>query len=442
MHLSTSLDCKKFKVSICTGTNSSDLLEQVLTTKKGLISEEAPLERLPCEYTDWEETAEILPKLISQILDGKASDDVSKSFNVRQLLEKLPTHEVNNLTTEKQQRRAILLLGIFAHTWVWLPYVSGMSDKPEYYIPKQIALPLHQLSEILGRPPVLTNSDLFDYNWKRNISNGEMNLNNTDILNGFIKNESEKSFYLIFLIMSVKGNSAIQAMLEIQKLLKSTGLIGELVLLEIKARLDIILLSLEEVKRTLSQVHLKIGKEDWFKQIRWFSVGWNNQDMFPNGVVYEGVKAYNNQGKFFYGPSGFQYLLLQCIDAFLDIRHEAYSNQVNARFYMPNNQVKIIEAIENSPKIRTLLTEHRIGDRKFFINTSNKNYQTIIATYNICVRQVKSIRGIHFGIASKYLTQMILKELDDKIILTTGGEQDNHEHLLKEIISYHNNQII
>ena len=440
MTFSTPSSFTNLKFNVC--SENCNLLNKVIVTKQSLLHQEKPLERLPHQYIYWENTADLLPKLISQILDEQSPEKVSRYLDAKKLLENLPKYEINNLKAEKERCRAILLLGIFAHTWVWLPYVSGMSDRPEYFIPEQISVPLYQLSEILARPPVLTNSDLFDYNWKQNTLNEELNIDNLDILNGFIKNDAEKYFYLIYFIMTLKGEPAIQAMLKIQKALKEISFVNDLFFLEIQEHLDIIERALQEIKTNLAQVFSTINKQDWFNKVRCFSVGWNNQDMFPNGVVYEGVKAYNNQGQFFYGPSGFQYSVFQCVDAFLDIKHQAYINQVDARLYMPSHQINIINAIENSPKLRTFLTEFRIGDQDFSIDVNNKNYQSAVASYNNCVRQLRNIRALHFGVASKYLTQMILKELEDKIILTTGGQQNNHEHLLRGIIAHHNPQTI
>ena len=422
--------------------NNLNLGDEVLVTKLSLVNKESPLERLPHHYISWENTADILPKLISQILDEQSCNKESKYLDARKLLENLPKYEINHLITEKERHRAILLLGIFAHAWVWLPYVSGMADRPEYFIPEQISVPLHQLAEIFARPPILTNSDLFDNNWKQNTSTEDVSIDNLDILNGFIENDAEKYFYLVYFLMTWKGNLAVQAMLEIKKSLKEISLADGVFLLKITDNLNIIANSLEEIKNNLTQVFSKINKEEWFNKVKYFSLGWNNKDMFPNGVVYKGVKAYNEQGQFFYGPSGFQYSVFQCLDAFLDLKHEAYTNQVAARSYMPFNQINIINALENSSKLRTLLTEFTVGDKKFSIDVDSKSYQSVTASYNNCIRQLKNIRGLHFGVVSKYLTKMILQELEDKIILTTGGQQNNHEHLLRNIINHHTTQAI
>jgi len=431
----------KFTNNKCNFGNNLNLLDEVLTTKQSLLPKENPLERLPHHYIHWENTADILPKLISQILEQKSCNKVSKYLDARKLLENLPKYEINNLKTEKEKRRAILLLGVFTHAWVWLPYVSGMADRPEYFIPEQIAVPFYQLCEIFARPPILTNSDLFDYNWKQKTLNEEVNIHNLDILNGFLKNDAEKYFYLIYFLMTWKAELAIQAMLKIQKNLKEISYVDEVFLLKIAENLDTIAKSLEEIRKTLAQVFSKINKEEWFNKVKYFSLGWNNKEMFPNGVIYKGVKAYSEQGQFFYGPSGFQYSVFQCLDAFLDIKHESYTNQLDARLYMPSNQINTIKAIENSPKLRNFLTTFRVGEQKFSIDVNSKSYQIVIASYNNCVRQVKNIRGLHFGIVSKYLTKM-MQELEDKIILTTGGQQNSHEKILREIINHPNAQTI
>ena len=421
--------------------DNQDIINDLLINKRGFITEKDPITQLSHHYVHWENTAGILPEVISQVFDNNSFNKKLNYFYARRLLEEMPKYEVDNLRTENERRRAILLLGIFAHAWVWLPYVSGVSDKPEHFIPEQISVPLYQLTKSFNRPPVLTNSDLFDYNWTPKNSGEEMNIHNLDILNGFVKNDAEKYFYLTYFIMNLKGSPAIQAMLKLQNTLENTIFISESLLTEMQIYLDIITQSLEEIRKALSQVFSNINKEDWFNKVRCFSVGWNNKDMFPNGVIYEGVKDYNNQGQFFYGPSGFQYPVFHCVDAFLDIQHQAYIQQVNSRLYMPYSQVTIINSIENKPKIRTLLTEQKIGNKKVFIDTNSAKYKDVIEAYNNCIRKVKNIRSLHFGVVSKYLTKMLVEELDKKLILTTGGQQDNHEHLLKGIIDDHNIQI-
>ena len=109
---------------------------------------------------------------------------------------------------------------------------------------------------------------------------------------------------------------------------------------------------------------------------------------------------------------------------------------------MPSNQINIINAIENSSKLRTLLTEFKVADKNFSVDVNSKSYQSVTASYNYCIRQLKNILCLHFVVVDKYLTKMILQELEDKISLTTGGQENNHEQLLRNIINHPTTQAI
>jgi hypothetical protein len=63
----------------------------MLVTKPSLLPKESPLERLPDPYISWENTADILPKLISQILDEQSCNKESRYLDARKLLENLPS---------------------------------------------------------------------------------------------------------------------------------------------------------------------------------------------------------------------------------------------------------------------------------------------------------------------------------------------------------------
>lgn len=63
--------------------------------------------------------------------------------------------------TDEELRRAHLLLCLFAHAYVW----GGVDPIDE--IPEGIAVPLWQVSQKLGIPPVLGHPSIVLYNWRR-----------------------------------------------------------------------------------------------------------------------------------------------------------------------------------------------------------------------------------------------------------------------------------
>jgi len=87
---------------------------------RGFLPSQDPLQRLPyTRYHLWEDLADDLPKLLSARL-GQARDP----------LKQLPVLNIDKLSTDRELRRAHLLLCLFAHAFVW----GG--NEPLDYIPE------------------------------------------------------------------------------------------------------------------------------------------------------------------------------------------------------------------------------------------------------------------------------------------------------------------
>jgi indoleamine 2,3-dioxygenase len=103
--------------------------------------------------TKLEEIASELPKLL---LTGK----------VQSLIDSLPSNalSINPLLRNKNQREinlAMVHLSFIAHAYIW----GG--KKPSNILPEVIAKPWVKLSEILGRPPILSYASYCLHNWYR-----------------------------------------------------------------------------------------------------------------------------------------------------------------------------------------------------------------------------------------------------------------------------------
>ncbi|CAN0300233.1 unnamed protein product, partial [Discosporangium mesarthrocarpum] len=85
----------------------------------GFLPSEDPLTRLPQEeFQPWEELADTLPSLLDT---GQA----------RESLEKLSVLPIGMLQNKEERMRALLILSVLAHAYVW-----GEPDKPRDWIPK------------------------------------------------------------------------------------------------------------------------------------------------------------------------------------------------------------------------------------------------------------------------------------------------------------------
>lgn len=159
----------------------------------GFLPAEEPLQRLPyARYHVWEDLGDDLPKLLGARL-GQA----------RGPLQQLPVLATDKLTTDAELRRAHLLLCLFAHS-----YVFGGTE-PLDVLPKGIAIPLCEVSEKLGIPPVLSHPSIVLYNWRKLDSDAAICMENLSTLNNFFDGRDESWFYLITVEVEAKGARAI-----------------------------------------------------------------------------------------------------------------------------------------------------------------------------------------------------------------------------------------
>lgn len=160
---------------------------------RGFLPSQDPLQRLPYKrYHLWEDLGDDLPKLLGARLG-----------QVREPLRHLPVIPTDKLVTEDDLRRAHLLLCLFAHAYVW----GG--TEPMDHIPKGIAVPLWEVSQRLGMPPVLGHPSIVLYNWRRLDEKAAITMDNLSTLNNFFDGRDESWFYLITVEIEAKGARAI-----------------------------------------------------------------------------------------------------------------------------------------------------------------------------------------------------------------------------------------
>lgn len=126
---------------------------------RGFLPAVDPLERLPAVFEPWERLASMLPALLL-------------AHKLRPALEQLPPLEVNRLEDDRQRQRAMLLLSILGHAYVW-----GEAS-PARVLPRGIAVPWWQVAEKLGRPPIASHASIVLYNWRLLDKGGPLDLNN------------------------------------------------------------------------------------------------------------------------------------------------------------------------------------------------------------------------------------------------------------------------
>lgn len=429
----------------------------------GFLPKNDPLQRLPCaRYHLWEDLGDDLPKLLGARL-GQARDPIKQ----------LPILATDKLTTDAELRRAHLLLCLFAHAYVW----GGPHPIDE--IPEGIAVPLWEVSNKLGIPPVLGHPSIVLYNWRRLDLEGEICMENLSTLNNFFDGRDESWFYLITVEVEARGAaSIIPVMLSIDAIQryreeaevyvksvsrkKSNGgkhidessftgddtfgddrrellatdqdydhtlsyesaLVGELtedrVAKYVMVQLKKITLSIQGMCDSLNSMREGCHPFIFYHRVRPFLSGWKHNPTLAKGVLYRGVSDERQQ---FYGGSAAQSSMLPFLDISLGVDHSNIKSQeflLSMRAYMPRLHREFLMYIESVACIRNFVvdvTTNSAGDEKPWL-------QALKVSYDECIAKLSNFRTTHIALVAEYiLSQQSGKhKSSDNLESSAGGK--------------------
>lgn len=294
-------------------------------------------------------------------------------------MEATPRLTTERLQTDRERRRAMLLLSYIGHAYVW----NG--DAPAERIPANLALPWYELSQHLGRPPVLSYASYALDNWRRLDPNAPIELGNIVLLQNFLAGLDEEWFILIHVDIEAKAARAIR---QIPTAIRAaeTGDLPTLTdaLREVAA-------ALEAMYAVLARMPEACDPYIYYHRVRPYIHGWKNNPALPNGVVYEGVEAYGGQPQQFRGETGAQSSIIPTLDGLLGIQHAddpLKTYLMEMRLYMPPAHRRFLEAWRRV----------RACARSF-----EPAATPTCAVYNACVDGVQRFRALHLEYAAQYL---------------------------------------
>lgn len=359
----------------------SSLTTQLLSNYRvnlvtGFLPEKDPLTSLPPYFAPWEQVAKHLSALL---MVGK----------LRTALEQLPILDIQRLEDERQIHRAMLLLTILGNAYVW-----GESI-PAQRIPRGVAVPLWQIAEQLGLPPIVAHAHMALNNWQRLDKSQPVALDNIAALQLFLGGLDEQWFYMVTVAIEAEGGAAIDALISVQTAVEAHAadvVIEKLVVLE------------AVLVRMLALLNRMVEKCDpyvFYHRIRPYVTGWP-----APGIIYEGVSKTRHQ---FIGGSAAQSPLIQAIDAGLGVRHEKPETQqflAEMRNYMLPAHRQFIEALESDMVVRG------------FVESQQQSYPAVVDQYNACLKVLAAFRQKHIEISVRYILHQAKDQQNAK---GTGG---------------------
>lgn len=286
---------------------------------------------------------------------------------------------------ERLERRR-LLMAARIYAFLASAYVHQIDEPKVKVIPKNIAVPFHDLSKKAGRRFPILSYDLYALNnWHRIDPRGPIQVENLDTIQKFVKIPDEPWFVLIHVEIEAKAAPAIRAIGSLQQAVLKHDTDS------LKFALDSLGESLESMIETLTRMPEGNSPDVYAFAFRPYI------QMFQ-GITYEGVRELPPIPTF-RGETGAQSSIIPSLDVALGIKHvktDLTDYVADMRNYMPEKHRGFIEAAEANERahpVRTYLMRWGRGG--------------IIDSYNTCLDRIMEFRHKHFEFAVSYIQSKV-----------------------------------
>ena len=337
----------------------------------GFISPEQPLRYLTDKNQDeqiLEDLACSIPKLLLTNKIRKQIDELPDSFF---------SHDLSKYS-EEELRLLNVQFSFLAHAYVWGDLV------PSKILCKTIAKPWSDISNMLGRPPILSYASYCLDNWHKINQDEGVNLDNVALNYNFLGGIDEDWFVTIHVCIEHAANKAIQSAFNIA-LKTETSDCDEKVLL---GELTSIKEAMLEVNHIFRKMPEKCDPYIYYHRVRPYIFGWKNNPALPDGLVYE--SCFDEKPQLFRGETGAQSSIVPTLDALLNVVHERdelreYLDEMKS--YMPPSHRELIKFIEDTSKVKEQVSSNKM----------------LMELYDDCCQEISIFRSQHLRYAADYI---------------------------------------
>lgn len=297
----------------------------------------------------------------------------------RSCLDQLPELTCSELRGHRELRLAHTTLTTLASAYIWCSGERGVPDQ----LPRNIAVPLWDVSEKLGVKPIICHMSACLANCKIKNSAMALSLDNMEMITCRFIHEFDIDWF--FLTTAQIELDFTQCLLGILGGLRAFSAGDSYALSD---HLATIAAGIGKMTTTLGRMHDRLTPEIFYGKVRPFLAGY--EGLTQGGLNFEGVET-GNPIKLF-GASAAQSSTLPTIDGFLGVKHEPSVMKflVEMRSYMPPSHTRFIELIEMQS----------MGLRDFILDNNNKD---LITAYNFCLQSLVDFRSYHIQIITKYI---------------------------------------
>lgn len=343
--------------------------------------------QLPKAFLKLQQTAVMLPKLLTT---GK----------IRQAIANLPEVDLEQETLDEMQlRRLMQIYSYLTHAYVWGEPTSIK------VLPRNIAVPFYDIAQQLGRPPILSYASYALDNWKCLDESQPIALGNIILMQNFLGGLDEDWFILIHVDIEAKAAPALAAIPTILEGIDQDDAIA------VSKALANIKDAWKNINETMNRMPEGCDPYIYYHRVRPYIHGWKNNPALPQGLIYEGVEAYDGQPQQFRGETGAQSAIMPTMDALFNIVHahdplRAYLLEM--RDYMPPKHRAFVTLVEQRSKLRN------------FVDNIMSHRPELRDLYNDCLSLIEQFRTKHLEFAANYIHKQTVAAHNDTSIGTGG----------------------
>ena len=304
----------------------------------GFISSDEPLRYLVKKNEDeqiLENLACSIPKLL---LTNK----------IRKQIDSLPDNFFSH-NLEKYSEQELRLLNVqfsfLAHAYVWGDLV------PSKILCAAIAKPWSKISEMLGRPAILSYASYCLDNWHKINQDEGVNLDNVALNYNFLGGIDEDWFVTIHVCIEHAANTAIKSAFNIASKFEKNECNDQFLVDELTS----IKKSMLEVNHIFRKMPEKCDPYIYYHRVRPYIFGWKNNPALPDGLIYE--SCFDEKPQLYRGETGAQSSIVPTLDALLNVEHERdelreYLDEMKS--YMPPSHRELIKYVEDHSEVKKI----------------------------------------------------------------------------------------
>ncbi|CAJ0644163.1 5623_t:CDS:2 [Entrophospora sp. SA101] len=361
--------------------------------KNGFLPRQDPLVNLPDKFYALDYILKNMPINLSK--NGEKKGLLAKGELGNVVLNDLPLYDVNDINDQRFLSALFRDYTFLASAYLLEPCDIMFREKKDYglgraILPKNIAIPLSIIANKLNAHPFMEYALSYSlYNYQRIDPSKPIIYPNLKLIREFAGTSSEHGFILVHVAMVANSGQLVRSTIETLSSVEYQN----------RNKFNNSLKNLYEtmtlINKEMETMWSRSDPADYLK-FRTFIMGSKNQPMFPNGVIYEGVRE-----------SGANDSMIPCMDNLLQLTSKMPDNPLTSvlkdfRKYRPTNHKEFLDYVH--------LKAEQVDVRGFAVMDANSS-----ALYLSNMDQVREFRHRHWNFTKEYIIK------NTKHPVATGG---------------------